>query len=251
MEIKGFIENSLIEWEGKLAAIVFLPRCNMRCRYCHAGHLVTNPDGTESIAREQIFAYLRRQAGWLDGVVISGGEPTLHGDELVELLEQIRATGLKTMIETNGTRPEVLGRLVRDGLLDAVAMDVKAPLKVAAYRRVTTTDIDIEDIRASIRVILDSGIEHEFRITLVPGIVGEEELAAIGPEIEGAQAVALQNVKPHLCLDEELRQVRAFSPDDMDRMAEFMKPYAARVIVRGRENGLDTEDADEQPPRMG
>jgi pyruvate formate lyase activating enzyme len=154
------------------------------------------------------------------------------------------------MIETNGTRPEVLGRLVRDGLLDAVAMDVKAPLKPGAYKRVTNADIDIEDIRASIRLILDSGIEHEFRTTVVPGLVGEEELAQIGPEIEGAQAIALQNVKPDLCLEEELRAIKAYSPDDMDRMARLMEPYAKRVIVRGREHGLDTENADGEPPRM-
>jgi pyruvate formate lyase activating enzyme len=250
MDIKGFIENSLIEWPGKLAAVVFLPGCNMRCHYCHAAHLVLNPERHESIEREQVFDCLRRLKGWLDGVVITGGEPTLHGDDLVELIEQIRAMGLKTMIETNGTRPEMLGRLLRDGLLDCVAMDVKAPLDGAAYQRVAGMEVDIEDIRASIRLVLESGLEHEFRITLVPGLVGEDELKQIGPEITGAKSIALQNVKPHLCMDEELRTRRAYMPEQMDRLGRLMRRYAQNVIVRGREHGLEADDAELAPPKM-
>ena len=250
MDIKGFIENSLIEWPGKLAAVLFLPGCNMRCHYCHASHLVIHPDHHESIEREQIFDCLKRLKGWLDGVVITGGEPTLHGEELVELIEQIRAMGLKTMIETNGTRPEMLGQLLRDGLLDCVAMDVKAPLEGAAYKRVAGVDVDIEDIRASIRMIMESDVEHEFRITVVPGLVGEDELKRIGPEITGARTIALQNVKPHLCMDEELRTRRAYLPEQMDRLGELMRPFAENIIIRGREHGLEADDAEVCPPHM-
>jgi pyruvate formate lyase activating enzyme len=249
MNIKGFIENSLIEWPGKLAAIIFLPGCNMRCRYCHAAHLVLNPDAHENIDREQVFACLERLQGWLDGVVITGGEPTLHGDDLVELIEQIRTVGLMTMVETNGTRPEMLGRLLRDGLLDCVAMDVKAPLEPAAYRRVAGREVDVEDVRASVRLVRESGCEHEFRITVVPGLVGQEELERIGLEIAGAQAIALQNVKPHLCMDEELRGIQAYMPEEMDRLGELMRPFAENIIVRGREHGLES-DAEPSPPRM-
>ena len=97
MEIKGFQENSLLEWEGKLSCVLFLPRCNLRCRYCHAGDLL-DPEGTESIPREKILAYMRRQKGWLDGAAITGGEPTLHGEELRELIEDIRDAGLRVML---------------------------------------------------------------------------------------------------------------------------------------------------------
>jgi len=196
MEIKGFIENSLLEWEGKIAAVVFLPGCNFRCPYCHAGHLVINPDARESIPLEQVLAALQRHRGWLDGVVISGGEPTLHGEELVELVERFRAIPLRVMIETNGTRPEWLGRLMRDGLIDAASMDVKAPLTSEDYRRVVGAEADIEDVRASVRLLIEGGIEHEFRITLVPGLVGEEELRRIGPELRGAAQIASRTSRP-------------------------------------------------------
>jgi pyruvate formate lyase activating enzyme len=241
MDIKGFMESSLLEWEGNIASVVFLPRCNMRCRYCHAGHLIINPDAHENIARQDVFDYLRGQVGWIDGVVVTGGEPLLHGEELAGLLREVRAIPLKAMVETNGTRPEWLARLLGEGLLDAASMDLKAPLTPEDYRRVTPTEVDVADIRASLRIILNSPLEHEFRITLVPGIVGEEELARMGPEIQGAQRIALQNFKAELCLDEELRRVRPYSPDEMDAFAELMEPFAQRVIVRGRENALGAD----------
>ena len=106
MDIKGFIETSLIEWEGKIASVVFLPFCNMRCRYCHAAHLVNHSSHMESIPRIAVLAYLWRQTGWIDGVVITGGEPTLHGEELIALIRQVREIPLQVMIETNGTQPD-------------------------------------------------------------------------------------------------------------------------------------------------
>ena len=118
MDIKGFIETSLLEWEGQLSSVIFLPGCNLRCRFCHAAHLILNPERSESLSRERIFDYLRGQIDWIDGVVITGGEPTLHGDDLRELIAQIRAVPLQVMIETNGTRPDVIEGLVADGMLD-------------------------------------------------------------------------------------------------------------------------------------
>ncbi len=238
MQIKGFIKNSLLEWEGRLAAVLFLPGCNMRCRYCHAGHLILAPEELETIAQADVLESLRGQVGWIDGVVITGGEPTLHGGELVALIDDIRALGFEVMLETNGTRPEVLGALLRDGKLDAVTMDVKAPLLLGAYRRVTPTGVEMEDIRASIALIMQSGIEHEFRITVVPGLVDEDELCLIGPELKGAQCIALQNFRPELCLDPDLRDVRSFGPEEMDALADIVRPYAERIIVRGRENAV-------------
>ena len=185
MEIKGFIENSLLEWEGKLSCVVFLPLCNLRCRYCHASHLL-EANLLESISRQQILSYIKRQEGWLDGAVISGGEPTLHGEELLGLLTDIRNAGPAIMVETNGTLPQWVERLVGEAWVDAIAMDVKAPLTADAYRAVTRRDVDVEAVRASIRAIKRSGLPHEFRITVVPGLIGPAEVAAIAPELEGA-----------------------------------------------------------------
>jgi len=237
MEIKGFIENSLLEWEGKLSCVLFLPFCNLRCRYCHAVHLL-EPTELESIPREQILAFMRRQKGWLDGAAITGGEPTLHGEHLLELISEIRDTGLDVMVETNGTRPEWVERLIYDGWVQTIAMDVKAPLEADAYRKVTCRDVPVEDIRASISAIKESTLPHEFRITLVPGLVGLEEIKRMAPELEGAAAVALQNFQPEHCLDPSLHEVSPYLPEDMDAMAAALEGVPQRVIVRGRERGV-------------
>jgi pyruvate formate lyase activating enzyme len=235
MDIKGFIPTSLIEWEGRLASVLFLPGCNLRCHYCHAGQLICNPDRLDTVPREQVFAHLRRQRNWLDGVVITGGEPTLHGEALRGLIDQIRAIPLDVMIETNGTRPEWVGRLIAEGALAAVAMDVKAPLTAIDYSRVAGVEVDVNDVRHTLCLIKDSGLPHEFRITVVPGLIGLDEIGRMAPDLDGADTIAVQNVKPALCLEPALRKVTPYAPEELDAMAEVLRPHARRVVVRGRD----------------
>lgn len=235
MEIKGFIQNSLLEWEGKIASVIFLPGCNLRCRYCHAGHLICQPERLESVPLDQILDYMRGQGDWLDGAVITGGEPSLHGQELLDLISQVRAIPLKVMVETNGTRPEWVERLLSGGFVDAIAMDVKAPLTREDYARVTGAIVNVKDIRRSIRLIKQSGLPHEFRVTLVPGLVGWDELKQIVPELEGARQIALQNFKPDLCLSPALRQVAPYSADQLEAFRRMAAPAADRCVVRGRD----------------
>ncbi|MFW5915402.1 MAG: anaerobic ribonucleoside-triphosphate reductase activating protein [Planctomycetota bacterium] len=237
MEIKGFQENSMLEWEGRLSCIIFLPYCNLQCRYCHAAHLL-EPEDTPTIPREKILSYMRSQEGWLDGAAITGGEPTLHGEELRELIRDIRATGLEVLLETNGTNPDMLDDLLSEGLLTALSMDVKAPLDPECYAKITQTDVDVHSLRASINLLKNSGIEYEFRTTVAPGLVGPEELKDIAPELEGARAHALQNFQPDHCLDPAMRKVAPFSPDEMDELANIAEPYADRIIIRGRDHGV-------------
>ncbi len=235
MDIKGFIETSLLEWEGQLSSVIFLPGCNLRCRFCHAAHLILNPERSESLSRERIFDYLRGQIGWIDGVVITGGEPTLHGDDLRELIAQIRAVPLQVMIETNGTQPEVIEGLVADGMLDCIAMDVKAPLGADDYERVAGVPTDVEAVRRSIEFIKTCGVDHEFRITVVPGLVGASELERMLPDLEGSRRIAIQNVRPERCLDPALRQVAPFSAEQMDALCAIAAHATERVVLRGRD----------------
>jgi len=234
-DIKGFIPTSLIEWEGKLASVLFLPGCNLRCHYCHAGQLICNPDRLEGVPRETVFDHLRRQRGWIDGVVITGGEPTLHGEALRELIAEIRAVPMDVMIETNGTRPEWIGRLLEDGALAALSMDLKAPLTLTDYSRVTGVEVDVNDVRHSLHLVKRSGLPHEFRITVVPGLVGPDEVERMAPDLDGADTLALQNVKPALCLDPALRRIAPYSAEELDEMAEIVRPHVRRVVVRGRD----------------
>jgi pyruvate formate lyase activating enzyme len=243
MDIKGFIETSLIEWDGKIASVVFLPFCNMRCRYCHAAHLVNNSGHMESIPRTAVLAYLWRQTGWLDGVVITGGEPTVHGEELFALIRQVREIPLQVMIETNGTEPDCIAYLLEEGLLDAIAMDVKAPLTYPDYERVCGMPVRVESVRRSIELIKSSGLPYEFRITLVPGLVGAEELQRMAPELAGARRVALQSFRPEHCLDSALCQVMPYSADELDEFQRLLRPHVQECIVRGRDRAVAVRSA--------
>lgn len=238
--IKGLIENSLIEWEGQITAVVFLPGCNLRCRYCHAPHLVLEPDQLENIPIQAVRDCIASQRGWVDGVVISGGEPTGHGQELRELIRFFRRIPTRVFLETNGTHPDVLHKLLFMNLLDGVAMDVKAPLAPVKWRRITRSDVNIDSIRQSIRLILDKAPDHEFRVTLVPGYITHDDVEAIARSIEGARRLALQNFRLANCLDESLGSVVPFATEELEAMAKRARPYVQEVVVRGatRVNGL-------------
>ena len=128
MEIKGFLETSFVDWADKICSVLFLPYCNFRCPYCHNHELILSPDRFETLDWDVIRGRLQSLAGWLDGVCVTGGEPTLHPD-LPNLLTAIKALGLPVKLDTNGTRPQVLRFLVTEGLVDFVAMDIKGPLE--------------------------------------------------------------------------------------------------------------------------
>jgi len=238
MNIRGFLKTSLNEWEGRITSVVFLPRCNLRCPYCHAGDLVESPEELRAVPLDEVTEYLQEQEGWIDAVAVTGGEPTLHGEELRELLRTLQDCGPQTILETNGTRPDELKALLGDGLIDALSMDFKAPLEPDAYRRVTRRKVDVQDVRRSLEFIMERAPEYELRITVVPDLVGPGELERMAPAIEGARKVALQNFKPHLSMDPSLREVTPFGPEEMDEMQQMVADRVERCVVRGRERGL-------------
>jgi pyruvate formate lyase activating enzyme len=238
MQIKGFIKSSLLEWEGMLSCVVFLPGCNLRCPYCHAADLVLRPEELPDVPLEHVLGHIASSGGWIDGAVVTGGEPTLNGPQLAELLRALRAEQVATMLETNGTRPECLEHLLADGLVDCLSMDVKAPLSADDYSRVAGTAVSIQDVRRSVSLIMASGIQHEFRITLLRGLVGGEQLERLLPDLAGAGTIALQNARTQLCLDTSLRGTRPFLPEEMDRFQSMALGYVPRCIVRGRDRAL-------------
>jgi pyruvate formate lyase activating enzyme len=232
--IKGFIETSLIEWEGKIVSILFLPGCNFRCSYCHSPHLVYPSEDMETIPTEAVMESLRRRKGWIDGVVISGGEPTLQKG-LKELIRMIRSLDLRVKLDTNGSNPEVLEELLQEGLLDCIAMDIKAPLREKDYSNAAGGPCNVEALRRSIRIILQSGREHEFRTTVCPGLLTEAGMEEIAMEIQGAGKYVLQSFRPNNCLDPVMLGIKPYPFETLQRFKEIAKGYLGNCFIRGEQ----------------
>ncbi len=229
--IRGFIENTLIDWEGKIACEVFLPGCNLRCPFCHAADLVTDSDQLESIPVSDVTQCLDRHEGWLDGVVISGGDPTLHAN-LESLIHEFRSHGAMVKLDTNGTLPDVIEGLLQRNIIDAVSMDIKTALD-QRYYRAAGTECDLDAIRRSTQMIMSSGIEYEFRTTVCPAFVGSDELQSIAKTVSGAEKYILQQFKPGNCLDPAMDQVEPYPREKLRQFAAELSQYVGLCVVRG------------------
>ncbi len=232
--IKGFVESSLIEWEGNIVAILFLPHCNMRCPYCHATHLVKKPNELESIPLEVVAKRIEKNKSWLDGVVISGGEPTFRGD-LDLLIKIFKDMGLKVRLDTNGTNPDKIEDLIQRGLIDCIAMDIKAPLRDEKYNEVGGVLCSLPDLERSIKLIMESGIEYEFRTTVCRAFMNKSDVVEIAQSIAGASRYILQSFRPTNCLDNKMFDVLPYSESEMTDFAEGARRYVKNCFVRGEE----------------
>jgi pyruvate formate lyase activating enzyme len=228
--IAGYHPTTLIDWPGRLAAIVFLPQCNLRCRFCHASSMLAPPD--EEIPLDAVLSHMAERSGWLDGVVICGGEPTVW-PTLALLCETFRRRGLAVKLDTNGTHPDHLADLLRAGLVDAVAMDLKAPLD-ERYPQVCGAATDVRAIERSVDLLMSAGVEYEFRTTVCPTFIGEPEIHAMGLRIAGARRWVLQRFEPAYALDPDLRGVQPYDLSTMERLATLGRRYVQRCVVRGQ-----------------
>jgi len=176
VRIGGLQKVSFIDFPETIASVVFTQGCNWRCPWCHNPALVFPEKFQTPIPEATVFDFLRSRIGSIEGVVISGGEPTLHAD-LGEFLKKIKSIGFRTKLDTNGSNPEHLETLLQSGLLDFVAMDIKSSPET--YDRLTGVTVDLEDIQKSIKLIQQSGILHEFRTTRVPHLHTEDDIVGI------------------------------------------------------------------------
>ncbi len=214
-----------------IATTVYLQGCNLRCPFCHNPDLVSVNAEVEEAPWEVLEEYLSENNDFLDGVVVTGGEATLNED-LPEMIRRIRSLGLKVKLDTNGTNPGMLEDLLRAGLLDCVAMDVKGPLD-QQYSQVCGTEVDLEAIKRSIELIMTSGVDYEFRTTVVPHYLNPGDVERIAAYIGGAKKYALQRFKNDRTLDKRLGQIQPYSEGEMLGMAETARKYVRKVIVRG------------------
>jgi pyruvate formate lyase activating enzyme len=219
LPIKGFIDTSFVDWPGKICAVLFFPRCNFRCPYCHNSELVLRPDSIETIEPESVFARLNDLRGWIDGVCVTGGEPTLL-PKLRRLLEIVREAGFQTKLDTNGSNPEVLRELIDADLLDYVAMDVKSCLDEDSYCKITNVaDSMLSRVRTSIDLLIEGRVDYEFRVTIVPEYHEPEDIYQLARDLSGAARLRLQNFKPGASLlDPTLKTAKPFTPQDMESL---------------------------------
>lgn len=232
IEIKGLLFPSLIEWEGKITAVVFLPHCNFRCPWCHVPDLAFYPERLETIPFSHLKKLAKTHEGWLDGVVISGGEPTIHR-ELPQFIEKIRKLGFPVKIETNGSHPDMLKTLIAEKLIDSVAMDIKSRVDSVSYEKICGVKVDTQKIRESISLLMESGIDCEFRTTVVPGFVDKEDIKKIAELISPrAKKYILQQFSPQQAFKKELRETVPYSPDVIEKMAACVRPLIPGVTVR-------------------
>ncbi len=227
-EVKGFIDLSLVDWDNRVSAVLFLPRCNFRCAFCYNKELVLDPESQPSIPFEEIRRYLVRNRSWLDGVVITGGEPTIHSG-LLALCREIKELGFRLKLDTNGTNSMMIQEMILQELVDFFAIDVKAPLTEEDYSLVTGVNVDglLSEVVETINLLLRDSVEYEFRTTLVPGIHDKEAVERICMRIEGCQKFVLQNFKSEVePIDARLKHMRGFSGE---RMNEFLR-LARRIV---------------------
>ena len=230
--IWGLLENTLIDWEGKIASIIFLPGCNFRCRYCHAAHLLRGGPDHEVIPHEAVFDLVRQRKGWIDGVVISGGEPLLH-PTLPDLIRALKGLGVGVKLDTNGSSPDKLAALIDEGLIDFVAMDVKAPLTPEKYREITDVDVDVSLIQRNIDTLLAGRIDYEFRTTVCPVFTDAEDIRGIAEAVQGAKRLVLQPFRPQNLLDESLLDVKPYPIETLREFADIARPFVQECYVRG------------------
>lgn len=235
MEVKGFVGVSLSDWDGKVSSVLFLPNCNLRCPFCYNKDLVLKPEKMPTIPEKHIEDYLKSNRNWVDGVVITGGEPTLHQD-LASLCGKMKEIGFKVKLDTNGTNSTVTRDLVERKLVDYVALDVKAPLTADKYSQacgISASSV-VERVRETVRLLLDGAVEYEFRTTLVPTVHEIEDVEAMCRAIKGCTKYVLQNFKPDVeTIEPSYQNLAAFTTAQMDRFLQAAKKTIPNSVVRG------------------
>ena len=226
MKIAGFQKLTLLDFPGKVACILFTQGCNFRCPYCQNSGLIGH-ENEELVSEEEIFSYLNKRKGVIDGVVISGGEPTVQSD-LEFFMKKIKDMGFLVKLDTNGTNPDLIERIIKAGLVDYIAMDIKNVLPL--YVDVASVKASTEKLKRSIEIIKSSSIDHEFRTTIIKNIHDIDKLSQICGYVDGDK-MYLQNFEQ----SENVlgKNLQSFSKDELIEISKKMKGKFPNVIVRG------------------
>lgn len=230
INIKGVQKTSMIDYPGNIVSTVFLSRCNFRCPFCHNPELVFD-EIKDDVDVEEFLMYLESKKGWLDGICITGGEPTLNPG-LKGFMRKVKQLGMKIKLDTNGTSPEILKELIEESLVDYIAMDVKASLE--NYEKVVNASVDKDKIMQSIELLKLGKVDYEFRNTVVPGLFDDDEAHSIGKMVKGAKKYSLQQFRnSDKVLDKSYQDKEPYLVPELQRFAKIIEGYVGTVEVRG------------------
>ena len=230
MRIGGLQRLTLIDYPGKIACTVFTVGCSFRCPFCHNPELVLPERFPAPNAMEkEFFEHLEKRKGKLEGVCITGGEPTIQPD-IIEFIKKIKGMGFLVKLDSNGTRPLVLEKIIKEELVDYIAMDIKSSPE--NYSLVTGAKVDIAAIGKSVAMIMGGGIPYEFRTTVVPGLHTEQDFLKIAKWIKGAQFYYLQGYRELSILDENLKTKTKGQKIDLEKIKSQIEGNFGKFGIR-------------------
>ncbi|MEM7827976.1 MAG: anaerobic ribonucleoside-triphosphate reductase activating protein [Candidatus Aenigmatarchaeota archaeon] len=227
--IRGIQKVSFIDWPGKVCTVLFVGGCNFRCPFCQNPELVLSPENLPNISEDELMAFLKERQGWIDGVCITGGEPTIWAG-LPQLVQKIKSLGLGIKLDTNGSMPDVIEKMIDKKMLDYIAMDIKGPIE--KYEKITRTNIDTEKIKRSVELIRKSGIPYEFRSTVLPKLHSKEDILKIAKWLKGAERFVLQQFRPEKTIDPAFQAEKPFTKEELEEFKKALKPYFKIIEVR-------------------
>lgn len=232
--IRSIIETSLVDWDGKLTTVLFFDKCNFMCPFCQNWELLLHPEKFPIIEWSEVEKMLIAKRSWIDGVVLTGGEPLMNMKEIFDITSKIKTLNFLVKVDTNGAFPETLRELIDNGLIDYVAMDIKAPLD-GRYNKASGRKTDRSAIGESIDILMKGHTDYEFRTTCVPGIITARAVAEIGERIKGARRWFLQQYVPVNAYEEEYRSMSEVPKVEVQAFMAVAKEYVASVKWRGKD----------------
>lgn len=236
MVFHGFIKTTLIDYPNTIASLVFTGGCNFRCPYCYNPELV-NASDVPQYKTDDIISHLNKQKGKIEGLCISGGEPLIYGEKLIDFIDEVKGLGFKVKLDTNGSQPQFL----KKANVDYIAMDIKSSYRKYSHFIDKKQNLEemIKRVSESINYIMDSGIDYEFRTTIVPELVTKADIEIIAKEIiPNAKIYYLNQFRPQITLDTKYNDVLPYSDNELKEMAEICNSNGVRCEVR---SGYSTE----------
>ncbi len=229
LEIKGLQKLSVIDYPGRTCAVVFLAGCNFRCPFCQNPGLVLEPEKHKTITEDYFFKFLQGRKKWLDGVCITGGEPTLY-PELIGFVRKIKSLGFLVKLDTNGSNPEMVDDLIKEKLLDYISMDIKS--SPDGYEKAAGVKVNMKKIKSSVDIIRKSDVDYEFRSTVLPRIHSKEDIIKIGEWLKGSKRFFLQDFRNEKTIDPGFQKEKGFEKKELEELKKILRSCFEEVGIR-------------------